>query len=313
MVWFKKLFSGLKKTSGTINEGIKKVAKSKKLDEASITDFEDLLITTDLSTEAVMQITKKLRNAKFANALDEGIVKTFLKDELISLVKDSEEILALPSPSYGDKEKYSGTHVIMVCGVNGSGKTTTIGKLAAKLKEDGYSVMIAACDTFRAAANEQLAKWAERADCEIVCGGAKADPSSVAYKAFDAAIKSKTDVLLIDTAGRLHNNQNLMAELEKIVRTLQKLNMAAPHEVILVLDGTTGQNAYSQVKLFNESVKITGLVITKLDGTSKGGVLVGIANKYKLPIYYIGVGEDIADLDVFKSEEFVKALLDIEE
>ncbi|WP_065106853.1 signal recognition particle-docking protein FtsY, partial [Wolbachia endosymbiont of Nomada ferruginata] len=196
----------------------------------------------------------------------------------------------------------------MVCGVNGHGKTTTIGKLAYKYKEMGKSVMLVACDTFRAAASEQLNIWAERSDCLIVTGEYGSDSASVAYRAVSQAIKDNVDVVLIDTAGRLQNNVNLMEELSKIYRTIKKLDDTAPHDVILVLDATTGQNAYSQLEAFSKMVNVTGLIVTKLDGTAKGGVVIGLAEAYKVKLHAIGIGENIEDLREFTSKEFAEAL-----
>jgi fused signal recognition particle receptor len=203
-------------------------------------------------------------------------------------------------------------HVIVMVGVNGNGKTTTIGKIAKQLKNDGKSVMLAACDTFRAAAVEQLKVWAERTNCPIVTGKEQADPASVAYSALEQAKTDGHDVLLIDTAGRLQNKANLMEELVKIIRVLKKLDETVPHQILLVLDATTGQNAFKQVQIFKEMVNISGLIVTKLDGTAKGGVVVGLADKFRLPIYAIGVGESVEDLHAFDAQSFARNLVGIE-
>jgi len=296
---FNNLYEGLLKTSSRFSNEIKNIfSTKKKIDQPLLDEVEELLISMDIGHKTSKLIINKLASMKFENEVEYDIIKHQLIDEIEAILNPSVQPLIL-----GKK-----THVIMVCGVNGNGKTTTVGKLAYKYKEMGKSVMLVACDTFRAAASEQLNIWAERSGCSIVTGGHGADSASIAYKAVNQAIKDNIDVVLIDTAGRLQNNVNLMEELSKIYRVIKKLDDTAPHDVILVLDATTGQNAHSQLETFSKMVNVTGLIITKLDGTAKGGVVVGLAQEYNVKLYAIGIGENIEDLREFTGKEFAEAL-----
>lgn len=252
----------------------------------------------DIGHKTSKLIIDRLSSIKFDKEVEYNTITQQLMSEIESILNPAVQPLILNKKP----------HIIMVCGVNGNGKTTTIGKLAYKYKEMGKSVMLVACDTFRAAASEQLNIWAERSDCLIVTGEYGSDSASVAYRAVSQAIKDNVDVVLIDTAGRLQNNVNLMEELSKIYRTIKKLDDTAPHDVILVLDATTGQNAYSQLEAFSKMVNVTGLIVTKLDGTAKGGVVIGLAEAYKIKLHAIGIGENIEDLREFTSKEFAEAL-----
>lgn len=267
---------------------------NKKID--CLTELEDLLITMDIGVETAISIVNKFSKVDFGGNVE--AIQEKIKDEIEEVLRSVEKPLSLSAKP----------HVIMFCGVNGNGKTTTIGKLAYKYRKLEKKVALVACDTFRAAAIEQLVAWSERAKCPIITGKHGSDPASVAYRAMDEAIKNNIDVLLIDTAGRLHNNTNFMEELAKIRKIIQKQDQSAPHNTILVLDATTGQNAYSQVESFKNVANINGLIITKLDGSAKGGVVVGLAQKYKIDLHAIGVGEGIEDLKDFNAKEFTEAL-----
>jgi fused signal recognition particle receptor len=299
MSWLERLKQGLSKSSNKISEGITGIFTKKKLDNEMLEELEEILLLADLGTEATKKILDQLTKNKF----DKEITVEEVKLELAGIIegiltKNIKEDISLNQPK-----------VILVCGVNGNGKTTTIGKLASYYKSSDKTVMMAACDTFRAAAVEQLKVWAERSNSIFVTGHEKAEPASVAFKAMEEFKKNNIDILLIDTAGRLHNKNDLMEELAKINRVIKKIDEKAPHEVILVLDATTGQNAYSQLDKFNEIIGITGIVITKLDGTAKGGIVVALAEKYQIPLVAIGVGESIEDLRPFKADEFAKSLV----
>lgn len=294
-----RLKAGLTKTRDILTTDIDELFSSRKqIDDDMLEDLEELLITSDIGVRTAMDlmkiITKKASRIENPQAL-----KEVLKQELLSLLKD---IKAEPPT------KASKPHVVMVVGVNGVGKTTTIGKLAARASEKRERVLIAAADTFRAAAIEQLAIWAERAGAQIVKHKAEADPAAVAFDSMEAAIARQVDTVFVDTAGRLHTKVNLMEELKKIKRTIANKIPDAPHEVLLVLDATTGQNALSQAKLFHEAIGITGLALTKLDGTAKGGIVISISQSLDIPLQYIGVGEKIEDLQPFDPEQFADAL-----
>lgn len=296
-----RLKNGLSKTRQILTTDINKLFVSGKvIDDSFFEELEELLITSDLGMEITMEMMAKIRKKakKLANA-DE--LKQVLKDELIAL-------FPVVSESCEISEKKP--HVIMVVGVNGTGKTTTLGKLAMKFTSQGKKVLIAAADTFRAAAVDQLEVWAHRSNAAIVKHKDGADPAAVAYDCMEAAIARGMDIVLIDTAGRLHTQKNLMEELKKIKRSVQKKLSGAPHEILMVLDATTGQNALSQARLFNEAVEITQIALTKLDGTAKGGIVAAIASNMKLPIRYIGVGEQIDDLQDFNPTLFINALFD---
>ena len=299
MSWLQKLKQGLSKTSNTISESLVTVFVKKKLDQETLDELEELLISSDLGVHTSHHIITKLAKHKF----DQEVTIDEIKSDLAQILA---EILQPASKSINITTK---PHVILVCGVNGNGKTTTIGKLAAKFAKDGHRITMAACDTFRAAAIGQLKVWADRAKAEFISGPENSDPASIAFKAIDAAKENNSDIVLIDTAGRLHNKTNLMEELSKIVRIIKKQDPDAPHETILVIDATTGQNAISQLETFHKFINITGLIITKLDGTAKAGIVVSLVQKFKIPIYAIGVGEHLDDLNEFNPEDFAKGLL----
>ncbi len=271
----------------------------KELDEDIIENIEELLVSSDLGVKTTFELIEKVEESISRGKIgDTDEVKALLKDEITSILNRNH------TPIVFNKTPF----VIVVIGVNGTGKTTTIGKLANKYKSSGKKVLVAAADTFRAAAIEQLEEWAKRADIEIIKQSHGADPAAVVYDAVNAAKSRGVDILLIDTAGRLHTKVNLMEELKKMVRVVKKVIPDAPHEVILVLDGNTGQNAISQAKQFKEAIDVTGVILTKLDGTSKGGIVVAVSNEFKLPIRYIGVGEKIEDLREFNPKDFAEAI-----
>lgn len=297
--FFQRLKKGLSKTRQVLNTDIEDLFRGRNLDDSLMEEIEELLITADLGVQTTMKLMDRVNqsSAKIGNARE---FKEVLKAEICDLMKISAE----------KPQKIGKPHVIMVAGVNGVGKTTTIGKLAARFTEEGKNVLIVAGDTFRAAAVEQLVIWAQRAGVEVVKHRDNADPAAVAYDGIEAAIARNKDIVIVDTAGRLHTRVNLMEELKKIQRAMTKVIPEAPHEVLLVLDATTGQNALSQAKLFDEALGVTGLVLTKLDGTAKGGVVVGICDNLNIPIRYIGVGEQIDDLQRFDPVQFSEAIFD---
>ena len=295
--YFRRLKDQLAKTRKTFSDGFDKVFGGRKIvDDDLLEELEELLITSDIGVQTAVTLIEKISSSKITDAHQ---IKSLLKDEILSILE--------PTGSAPEKSPPS-PKVIMVVGVNGTGKTTTIGKLAAKAAASGQKVLIAAADTFRAAAIEQLMIWAERANAEIVKHKEMADPAAVAYDAVEAALARGADMVLIDTAGRLHTKVNLMEELKKIKRTISKKIPDAPHEVLLILDATTGQNALSQAQLFNEALGITALALTKLDGTAKGGIVISICDSLKIPLKYIGIGEKIDDLQKFDAARFVDAL-----
>lgn len=301
MGFFDKLKQGLNKTKSSFDEKINSAFSAfRKVDEELLEELEEILIMSDIGMETSLNIISNLRNRiKKENIKDAEEVKQALREEMKNILDIGNKTLNLETkPS-----------IILVVGVNGVGKTTSIGKIANKMKNEGKKVVIAAADTFRAAAVEQLEIWSNRAGCDIIKKEEGADPASVVYEAIKIAKQSNADILICDTAGRLHNKKYLMDELEKINRVVDKELPDASKEVLLVLDATTGQNAISQVKAFKETTPITGLILTKLDGTAKGGVVLGIVNENKIPVKFIGVGEQIDDMEIFDSEEFVKAIL----
>jgi fused signal recognition particle receptor len=273
--------------------------KKRVLDDALLEELEDLLISADLGVDAATRVSAELAEGRYGRKVGAQDIKRLLSEEVARIL----EPVARPLPLSGQKPQ-----VVLVVGVNGSGKTTTIGKLAAQLKGAGKSVVVAAGDTFRAAAVEQLQVWGERAGVPVLTAAHGSDPASLAYDALEKAQAEGADLLMIDTAGRLQNRADLMAELEKIVRVIRKKDPTAPHNTLLVLDATVGQNALSQVELFQKAADVSGLVMTKLDGTAKGGVLVALADRFGLPIHAIGVGESLDDLAPFDPEEFARAL-----
>ena len=302
MGFFDKLKQGLSKTKQSFNDKVNNVFSAfRKVDEELLEELEEALIMSDVGVETSTKIITKLRDRiKKQNLKEAEEVKQALREEIQNIFDEVDNSLHLNTkPS-----------VILVVGVNGVGKTTSIGKIANRLKQDGKKVVIAAADTFRAAAVEQLEIWANRAGCPIVKKEEGVDPASVVYDAIRKTKEENADVLICDTAGRLHNKKYLMDELEKIKRVIDKELPDASKEILLVLDATTGQNAILQVQAFKETVDITGLVLTKLDGTAKGGVVIGITNENHMPVKFIGVGEQIDDMEVFNSEDFVKAIIE---
>ncbi len=298
--WVSRLSKGLSKTSSRLSQGISSLFTQQKLDEDTLDDFEDILIQADLGVETAMRIRNQISAGRYDKGITSEDVQTILANEV-------ERVLAPTAKALEIKPSHS-PHVILVVGVNGSGKTTTIGKLAAQYKSDGHNVMIAAGDTFRAAAIDQLKVWGERADVRVMSSAVGSDASGLAFDALKAAQNDGVDVLLVDTAGRLQNKQALMEELEKVIRVIRKLAPDAPHDSLLVLDATTGQNAMGQVEAFRSTAGVSGLIMTKLDGTARGGILVAIAAKYGLPVHAIGIGEGIDDLQPFDAADFAAAI-----
>ncbi|MCC7253539.1 MAG: signal recognition particle-docking protein FtsY [Hyphomicrobium sp.] len=298
--WLDRLRSGLSKTSSRLTQGITGLVTKKKLDQETLDELEELLLAADLGLETSARITKALAKGRFDKSISEEEIRETLAEEVASVLEPLARPLAI--------DETRKPHVILVLGVNGSGKTTTIGKLAAKLTREGRRVMLAAGDTFRAAAIDQLKVWSERTGAPVIARDVGADASGLAFDAMKAAQEATSDVLLIDTAGRLQNKEGLMAELEKVVRVIRKVDATAPHDVLLVLDATTGQNALQQVEVFRERAGVTGLVMTKLDGTARGGILVAIAARYALPIHAIGVGEGVDDLQSFSAKDDARAI-----
>ena len=301
MGFFDKLKQGLTKTKESINDKINNVFSNfRKVDEELLEELEEALIMSDMGVETSTQIISNLREKIKKEKIEESEqVKEALREEIEKILEKCDNSLKLETkPS-----------VILVVGVNGVGKTTSIGKMAARLARDGKKVIVAAADTFRAAAVEQLEIWAQRAGAEVVKREEGVDPASVVFEAIRRTKESNADVLIIDTAGRLHNKKYLMDELNKIQKVVNKEMAEASKEVLLVIDATTGQNAISQVKAFKEQADITGIVLTKLDGTAKGGVVIGIVEENQIPVKFIGVGEQIDDMEIFNSEDFVKAII----
>ena len=303
--WFSKLKAGLSKSSTKIVGGISDIFTKRKLDDDALEELEDVLITADLGPATAAKLTSALAKGRYDKEISDDEVRRFLAAEITEIL----EPIAKPLEIRADVKP----HIVLVVGVNGSGKTTTIGKLAQHYKEQGKKVMLAAGDTFRAAAVEQLQIWGQRTGCDVVAGKTGADASGLVYGAIEQAKAASCDILLVDTAGRLQNKKSLMAELEKIVRVINKLDAAAPHTTLLVLDATTGQNAHSQVEVFRDMVSISGLVLTKLDGTAKGGVLVALAEKFGLPVHAIGVGETADDLKPFDAGLYARSLMGLDE
>jgi fused signal recognition particle receptor len=302
--WWSRLKKGLKRSSDRLGDGIKTIFVSRKLYQATLDELEELLITSDLGVEAAARLTADLGKQRLDQDITIEEVKAFLASSIEGILDPVVHPLLLDSALK--------PHIVLVVGVNGSGKTTTMGKLAKQWKDQGLSVMMAAGDTFRAAAVEQLQIWGQRLGVPVISGAPGADAAGLAYDALIQAQKAGADVLLIDTAGRLQNKAHLMEELKKIQRVIGKIDEKAPHSTLLILDGTTGQNAHSQVQNFKEIIGITGLIITKLDGTARGGVVVSLAQKFGLPIHAIGVGETADDLRPFTSRDFARNLLGLE-
>ncbi|MFT7576683.1 MAG: fused signal recognition particle receptor [Alphaproteobacteria bacterium] len=298
--WFQRLKSGLSKTSSQLTSGITNVFTKRKLDAATIDDLEDILIQADLGVAMATRITDKISDGRFAKGVSADEVRAILANEV--------EAVLTPVAKPLDVNRGKQPHVILMIGVNGAGKTTTIGKLASQFQAQGKSVLVAAGDTFRAAAVDQLKVWAERTGAGFISRDIGADAAGLAFDALTEAKTNGTDIVLIDTAGRLQNKEGLMDELEKVVRVMKKVDPEAPHDVLLVLDATTGQNALRQVEVFRERAGVTGIVMTKLDGTARGGILVAIAQAHGLPVHAIGVGEGVGDLAAFDAGEFAAAI-----
>ncbi len=301
--WWSRLREGLSRSSGAIGTGIGDIFTKRKLDAAMLEDLEDVLIRADLGVATATRISEAVGKGRYDREIAPDAVKAILAAEVERVLAPCARPIAI-----GGAKPF----VILVVGVNGSGKTTTIGKLAAKLTSEGMKVTLAAGDTFRAAAIAQLTIWGERLGCPVIAREQGSDAAGLAYTAMEESRASGADVLLMDTAGRLQNRTELMAELEKIIRVMKKLDADAPHAVLLVLDATVGQNAMSQVEIFGKVAGVTGLVMTKLDGTARGGILVAIAEKFKLPVHFIGVGETADDLEPFAARDFAEAIAGIE-
>ncbi|MBA9082881.1 MULTISPECIES: signal recognition particle-docking protein FtsY [Bartonella] len=299
--WFERLKKGLSLSSQQLSDSLGALFIKKKLDEDTLQELENILIQADLGVETATRISDILASSRYEKDLSLDDLYTIMADEIKKVL----EPVAIPL----ELDLSHKPHVILLVGVNGTGKTTTIGKLAAKLAEGGLKITLAAGDTFRAAAIEQLHIWGERTGANVISTKLGADAASLAFDAYEKAKKEESDVLIIDTAGRLQNKSELMDELAKIIRVLKKHNPQAPHTVLQTLDATTGQNALNQVDIFHNVAGVNGLVMTKLDGTARGGILIAIANKYKLPVYFIGIGEKIEDLEPFSASDFAKAIV----
>lgn len=305
------LDKGLERTRGGLLQKLKRaVAGRSRVDDEVLDDLEEVLVTSDVGVDTTIKIIERLQKRvardKYVSSTE---LQQLLSDEICSMLAEHERGTEASTRDFTVSADAERPHVIMVVGVNGVGKTTTIGKLAAQFKAAGNKVILGAADTFRAAATEQLDIWGQRAGVPVVKQGTGADPAAVAFDTLQSAKANGADVAIIDTAGRLHNQKGLMEELSKIKRVMQKVVPGAPHEVLLVLDGSTGQNAYEQARQFVAATDVNALAITKLDGTARGGVVIGISDQFKIPVKYIGLGEGIADLQVFNAREFVDSLL----
>jgi len=302
--WLSRLKGGLSRSSEKITGSITGLFTKRKLDQAALDELEEVLIAGDLGVSTAMRLSQSLADKRFDQEITPDEIRAHLADDIAGIL----DPVARPLEIDASHKPF----VVLVCGVNGSGKTTTIGKLAKQFKESGKSVMIAAGDTFRAAAVEQLQVWGERAGAPVVTGPPGGDAAGLAFGALERAEAEGADVLMIDTAGRLQNRKDLMAKLEKIVRVVKKLDSTAPHATLLVMDATIGQNAHSQVETFKQMVAVSGLVMTKLDGSAKGGVVVALAEKFQLPVHAVGVGEGIDDLRPFEARAFARSLMGLE-
>ena len=299
--WFERIKQGLSRTAAPLVSGIGGLLTKKKLDRETLNDIEDLLIMADVGTKTAAALTAELAKEKFDKEVDSEEIRSFFADRIAAKLEPYARELKIDS----DKKPF----VILMAGVNGAGKTTTIGKLAHQYKKRGLKVLFAAADTFRAAAVEQLKVWGERTGCPVVSRPTGADAAGLVFDALAEARKNNDDVLFIDTAGRLQNKSELMEELQKIIRIIKKQIPDAPHACLQVLDATVGQNAHSQVKIFSEMIPVTGLILTKLDGTAKGGVTIALTDEFKLPVHLIGVGEQITDLQPFKAQDYARSLM----
>ena len=300
--WFSRLSCGLSKSSSKLTTGISDLLLKSRLDENALESLEELLIEADLGPKTAAKVIGDFSAKRFSGNAGEREIRAALAETMAGILDPVARPLEIKKPAHGP-------FVVLVCGVNGVGKTTTIGKLAQHQRQEGRTVMVAAADTFRAAAVEQLKEWSGRTGSAFYAKDVGADAASVAFEAYEKAKKENIDVLLIDTAGRLHNKTNLMAELEKIVRVLKKQDQGLPHATLLVLDATTGQNAFAQLKTFRSMVNVTGLIVTKLDGSAKGGVLVGLADQFGVPVHAIGIGEKMQDMQPFSAREYARSLM----
>jgi fused signal recognition particle receptor len=303
--WWRRLTEGMRRTSSSIGESVTSLFVKRKLDAATLEELEDVLVQADLGVETASRISEAIGEGRYDREISPAEVKGILASEVEKVLAPVAQPLAIDAARK--------PFVILMVGVNGSGKTTTIGKLAQKFRAEGRTVMLAAGDTFRAAAIEQLKVWGARTGVPVVAREQGADAAGLGYEALEQARRDGADVLLVDTAGRLQNRTELMAELEKVVRVMKKLDPDAPHATLLVLDATVGQNALSQVELFRKSAGVTGLVMTKLDGTARGGILVALAEKFGLPVHYIGVGEGVDDLQPLTARDFSRAIAGLDE
>ncbi|MDG2313628.1 MAG: signal recognition particle-docking protein FtsY [Alphaproteobacteria bacterium] len=303
--WLSRLRNGLGKSSNRLVDGISSIFSDKPIDAEALEELEDLLISADLGVDTAKKLIEKISKRRFSADINTSEIRKALANDIVEILAPVARPLDLMTkPSKGPQ-------VILLVGTNGTGKTTTIGKLAKRFKEENKSVVLAAGDTFRAAAVDQLKLWGERTDAAVISQNTGSDPAAVAYEALEYAIANNKDVLLIDTAGRLHNKENLMSELEKVVRVLRKIDEEVPQEIILILDATTGQNAHIQVETFKKLINISGLIVTKLDGSARGGVIVALADRFSLPIFAIGVGEEADDLRPFTAQNFADSLLEL--
>ena len=302
--WFSRLKQGLKKSSSALTEGITGIFTKKRLDASTLEELEDLLIMSDLGVAVSARVCERLAKNRFDKSISAEEVQQALAEEIGEIMED----VAKPLEVNGENTP----HVILMVGVNGAGKTTTIGKMAKQFKNQGKSVMLAAGDTFRAAATQKLQIWGQRNNIPVVVGKEGCDAAGLIYDAIEKARNTNTDILMVDTAGRLQNKGYLMDELKKIIRVISKFDQTAPHNTVLILDATTGQNAVLQTEVFLEMAGITGIIMTKLDGTARGGVLVACAEKFRLPIHAIGVGETIDDLQPFDAADFSKMLVGVD-
>ncbi|GBQ09570.1 Signal recognition particle receptor protein FtsY (alpha subunit) [Acetobacter malorum] len=299
--FFSRLKKGLSRSTQKLGGGLTSVFTKRKLDDEALEELEDLLITADLGPAVAERIIDSFRRTRFGTEVTDEEIRTALADEIASVL----EPVAIPfEPDPAHKP-----HVVLVVGVNGVGKTTTIGKMARSFSDQGKKVMMVAGDTFRAAAVEQLQVWGERTGCQVIAGAPNADAAGLAFEGLKRAKAQDADLLFVDTAGRLHNKSALMEELAKIIRVMRKFDETAPHSVLLVLDATTGQNAMEQVRVFRELVNVTGLVVTKLDGSARGGIVVALADSFGLPVHAVGVGEQVEDLRPFSAQDFAKGLV----
>ena len=305
MSWLKKLTSGLSKTSSRVTSSLSSLLGRSSLDAASLEDLEDALISADLGTTAAAAIAARVKSHKFDGDISAQALALALSDGLTERLESVAKQLEIDSAHQ--------PHVVLLVGVNGSGKTTTAGKLAQQWRQEGKSVMLAAGDTFRAAAIDQLKVWGERTGTEVIAGEQGGDAAALAYQALERAKSQNTDVLIIDTAGRLQNRTELMDELAKVVRVIRKLDDSAPHDSVIVLDGTVGQNALAQVSAFQQVADVSGIIVTKLDGTAKGGVVIALADTFGLPVHAVGVGEGVDDLQPFEARDFANALAGVEQ